>query len=84
MNSTITDIAGLEAGHLIMPARQQSDPTTAERRSRRAESIATVAELLPVSKTVWLEDSIHDVPIQRPALVAGIIKQNIVNGFFTD
>ena len=68
---------------LIMPARQQNDPSTAERMSRRAESIATVAELLPVSKTVWLEDSVHDVPIQRPELVAGVIKQNIVDGFFT-
>ena len=26
--------------------------------------------LLPRSKTVWLEDSIHDVPVQRPGLVA--------------
>ena len=68
---------------LVMPARQQGDPNTAERQSRRAESIAAVAELLPVSKTVWLEDSIHDVPIQRPELVAGVIKQNIVDGFFT-
>ena len=68
---------------LVMPAREESEPDTAERRSRRAESIATVAELLPVSKTVWLEDSIHDVPIQRPELVAGVIKQNIVDGFFT-
>ena len=42
-----------------------------------------VAELLSVSKTVWLEDSIHDVPIQRPELVADVIKQNIVDGFFT-
>jgi len=68
---------------LVMPARQQGGPAAAERRSRRAESIATVAELLPVSKTVWLEDSIHDVPIQRPELVAEVIKQNVVDGFFT-
>ena len=68
---------------LLMPARDESDPAAAERRSRRAESIATVVELLPVSKTVWLEDSIHDVPIQRPELVAGVIAQNIVDGFFT-
>ena len=68
---------------LVMPARQQGDPSTAERQSRRGESIAKVAELLPVSKTVWLEDSIHDVPIQKPDLVAGVIKQNIVDGFFT-
>jgi pimeloyl-ACP methyl ester carboxylesterase len=68
---------------LLMPARDESDLGAAERRSRRVESIVAVAELLPVSKTVWLEDSIHDVPIQRPQLVAGVIAQNIVDGFFT-
>lgn len=68
---------------LLMPARDESDPGAAERRSRRAESMSAVADLLPVSKTVWLEDSIHDVPIQRPELVAEVINQNIVDGFFS-
>ena len=67
---------------LLMPARQQGDPAAAERQSRREASIAKVAELLPVSKTVWLEDSIHDVPIQRPELVAEVINQSIADGFF--
>ena len=67
---------------LIMSARQQGDPATAQRRDRRAKSLARATELLPVSKTVWLEDSVHDVPVQRPELVAGVIKEHIDAGFF--
>ena len=73
----------VECPVLIMPARQQVDPAAAERGDRRAKSLARAAELLPVSKTVWLEDSVHDVPVQRPELVAGVIKENIDAGFFT-
>jgi len=67
---------------LIMPARRQGDPAAAERNERRAKSVASAAELLPVGETVWLEDSIHDVPVQRPELVARVIKERIHNGFF--
>ena len=67
---------------LILSARIKSDPTMAERISRRQKSIAAAESLLPVSKTVWLEDSIHDVPVQRPELVAGLIKEHIDSGFF--
>ena len=67
---------------LILSARIKSDPTMAERISRRQKSIAAAKSLLPVSKTVWLEDSIHDVPVQRPELVAGLIKEHIDSGFF--
>ena len=54
----------------------------AERDERRAKSVASAEELLPVGKAVWLEDSIHDVPVQRPELVAGVIKAHIHEGFF--
>ena len=67
---------------LIMPARQQVDDSQQARRFRREESVASAAALLPVSKTVWLEDSIHDVPIQRPELVANVIREHIQGGFF--
>ena len=66
---------------LMLPARQSS-PDAHDRRFRREESIAKAASLLPVSKTVWLEDSIHDVPLQRPELVADTIREHIVGGFF--
>ncbi len=67
---------------LVMPARQQSDPATADRRETREKSVASVEAALAMSKTVWLEDSIHDVPIQRPELVAGVIAEHIRGGFF--
>ena len=72
----------VECPVLIMPARRQGDPAAAERNERRAKSVASAAELLPLGKVVWLEDSIHDVPVQRPELVAGVIKEHIHIGFF--
>ena len=71
----------LQCPVLMLPARQ-STPDAMDRRFRREESIAKAASLLPVSKTVWLEDSIHDVPLQRPELVASAIREHIQGGFF--
>ena len=67
---------------LLMPARQKSDDSPQARRFRREESIARAESLLPRGKTVWMEDSIHDVPIQRPQLVASTIATHINSGFF--
>ena len=71
----------LQCATLLLPARQAT-PDAIERRSRREDAIARAESLLPRSKTVWLEDSIHDVPLQRPALVADTIREHIRNGFF--
>ena len=68
---------------LLMPARQKGDDSPQARRFRREESIARAESLLPEGKTVWMEDSIHDVPIQRPELVASTIADHINNGFFS-
>ncbi|MDA0263821.1 MAG: alpha/beta hydrolase [Chloroflexi bacterium] len=68
---------------LVLPARQKNQAqATQERGQRRIMSVDQAAELLPQSKTIWLEDSIHDVPIQRPELVAGLIKDHLSAGFF--
>ncbi len=67
---------------LLMPARQKGDDSPQARRFRREESIARAESLLRKGKTVWMEDSIHDVPIQRPELVASTIATHINNGFF--
>ncbi len=67
---------------LMLPVRQLSNPDAASRAVSRAESIAAAERLLPHSKTVWLEDSIHDVPVQRPELVAATIREHILGGFF--
>ena len=71
----------LQCATLLLPARQAT-PDAIERRSRREDAIARAESLLLRSKTVWLEDSIHDVPLQRPALVADTIREHIRNGFF--
>ena len=67
---------------LILPARMQDDDSVAARTLRRESSVAVAEKTLPHCKTVWLEDSIHDVPVQRPQLVAGLIREHIVSGFF--
>ena len=67
---------------LMLPARMANDDSVAERTYRRLESVAAAENLLPKVNVVWLEDSIHDVPVQRPELVAGLIRENIQSGFF--
>ncbi len=71
----------LKCATLMLPARQAT-PDAMDRRFRREESIARAESLLPRSKTVWLEDSIHDVPLQRPELVADTMREHIQGGFF--
>jgi pimeloyl-ACP methyl ester carboxylesterase len=67
---------------LIMPARQQNNQSTEERGQRRMMTVGQAEQKLSRSKTVWLEDSIHDVPIQRPELVADVIMSHLAGGFF--
>jgi pimeloyl-ACP methyl ester carboxylesterase len=67
---------------LLMPARQPNEQIPqAAMGFDREEAISNASRLLPVSETVWLEDSIHDVPIQRPELVASVISERIEGGF---
>ena len=67
---------------LIMPARQHNDSSTHDRGQRRLMSVEEAEQQLPNSRTIWLENSVHDVPIQRPELVADLIKSHIFEGFF--
>ena len=67
---------------LIMPARQQSNAATQDRGQSRFMSVDEAEQQLPNSKTVWLENSIHDVPLQRPELVADLLASNVADGFF--
>ena len=66
---------------LLMPTRGRGIRPK-EWREWAEKSIAGAGDALRVSKTVWLEDSVHDVPLQRPDLVAKVIKQHYSNGFF--
>ena len=73
----------VECPVLLMPARQRNGEPSATRRFWREQAIARAESLLPRSKTVWMEDSIHDVPLQRPSLVASTIADHIVGGYLS-
>ena len=72
----------VECPVLLMPARQANADPERARPFRREEAIALAEERLRRFSTVWLEDSIHDVPLQRPGLVADVIRGHIRSGFF--
>jgi pimeloyl-ACP methyl ester carboxylesterase len=57
---------------LIMPCVRETDAAMAQ---RKRDAVARVAPLLKDARTVWFEDSIHDVPLQRPDLVARTIAE---------
>ncbi len=67
---------------LMLPARMANDDSVAERTFRRQESVARAERLIPRVSVMWLEDSIHDVPMQRPELVARLIREHALAGFF--
>jgi pimeloyl-ACP methyl ester carboxylesterase len=73
----------VECPVLLMPARQRNGEPSPTRRFWREQAIARAESLLPRSKTVWMEDSIHDVPLQRPSLVASTIADHIVGGYLS-
>ena len=72
----------VECPVLILPARQGSNPAEMERLERKEGGIAAAAGSMQRSKVVWLEDSVHDVPLQRPELVASVIREHMQEGFF--
>ncbi len=72
----------LECPVLILPARQGTNPAEMERLERKEAGVAAAAGSMQRSKVVWLEDSVHDVPLQRPELVASVIREHIQEGFF--
>lgn len=58
---------------LLLPAMQQVEGRMAEMTVRKMESVERALSLLARGSVVWLEDAIHDVPLQRPDLVANLI-----------
>ena len=65
---------------LNMPARLNDDETS--RQTLRKNLIVQAEKDIDKFKTVWLEHSIHDVPLQRPILVASAISSHLKEGFF--
>ena len=65
---------------LILPARLGSPDD--ERGEFRDQMVSLAQETIPISEVIWLENSIHDVPLQRPELVSQLVSERIENGFF--
>jgi len=65
---------------LNLPARLNKDKNP--RQKLRQKLIEQAESEISRFDTVWLEQSIHDVPIQKPMLVATTISQYIDRGFF--
>ena len=65
---------------LNLPARLNKDRNP--RQKLRQNLIDQAKSQISKFDTVWLEESIHDVPIQRPMLVATTISEHIELGFF--
>ena len=72
----------VEVPVLIMPARQNGPNADLSRRLRKDELLSLAQQRIPKNNLVWFEDSVHDVPIQRPKLVADTISNHINEGFF--
>ena len=69
---------------LLLPARQRGGATTGPTRppEDKEAHVERVRHLLRRHRLVWLEDAIHDVPVQRPREVAQAIIQAAREGFF--
>ena len=67
---------------LLMPARKLEDANVDKRVDAKEKAIENAIKLMPRTKVVWMEDSGHDVPVQRPKLVAEVIANCAIDGFF--
>ena len=56
---------------LIMPTRQASDAP--EMLANKSAAVQRAVELQPAARVRWFEDSVHDVPLQRPDEVAAAL-----------
>jgi pimeloyl-ACP methyl ester carboxylesterase len=59
---------------LVLPARRQSHGPP-DRLARKTRAVEQIRETLPDAQVVWLEDTIHDSPLQRPHAVAEHIRR---------
>jgi pimeloyl-ACP methyl ester carboxylesterase len=61
-------LARVQCPLLILPARQTSEPT--EMNSAKAAGVARAREVQPQARVRWFDDTVHDVPLQRPEELA--------------
>ncbi len=70
---------------LLLPARRnESEESMVERQRYRYLSVSTAVSLLPFNKLIWFENTLHDVPLQKPRALAKIINSHIDNAYFRE
>ena len=70
---------------LIMPARRDEETSSsAGDKATKEAQVRQALATLPKARLIWMEDSIHDVPVQRPYEVAQTIHEVEREGFFGD
>jgi pimeloyl-ACP methyl ester carboxylesterase len=63
------DILGtLQCPVLVLPARRPSDAE--DYLAHKTASVQRVLDTVPQARARWFEDTVHDVPLQRPAELA--------------
>ena len=67
---------------LLMPARQDNENFTSTEKLFKTTGINNAIDSLDFVKLIWLDNSIHDVPLQRPKLLANNIISQFEFGFF--
>ncbi len=58
---------------LFMPARDKGNPANIESDSRKEELVSEACRIIPICKTMWVENSSHSVPVQHPEVIATIL-----------
>jgi pimeloyl-ACP methyl ester carboxylesterase len=61
-------LARVQCPILVLPARQSGAST--ELSAAKAAAVARVQEIQPGARVRWFEDTVHDVPLQRPEELA--------------
>lgn len=59
---------------LVVPARRPVDGEYG-RAATRTRRVARAVESIPNARVHWMEDTVHDIPLQRPAELAALIAE---------
>jgi len=66
---------------LICPAESSDDP---ERARHRRQQVAHAETSLERCRTVWFEDTDHDIHVHRPDRLANVLLEAVSSGFWSD
>ena len=67
---------------LMIPARRSNEASSSGTPDKKQTQIDLAKELISIFRVQWMEDSIQDVPVQRPKEIAQVIVNNLHDGIF--